>query len=44
MDKNIQSFIDAKRQELERLKASKKQKNLIQKNLAYKIFSPPPEF
>lgn len=43
MDKNIQSFIDAKRQELERLKASKKQKNLIQKKLSLQdIF--PPEF
>ena len=40
MDKNIQSFIDAKRQELERLKESKKREFLIQQGLYEKVYAP----
>lgn len=40
MDKNIQNFIDTKKQELEKLRASKKRDFLIQQGLYEKVYAP----
>ena len=40
MDKNIQNFIDKKKQELEKLRASKKRDFLIQQGLYEKVYAP----